>query len=232
MTRVMMCGLRRDSDVSLLVKAGVDAVGLITEVHQEIPCKLTREAARRFVQVIPPFTSSVLIITEESLDEIVRLVDYVNPDVLQLHGFNTLEDVAALKENLKVKIIKTLHFTGDKMAETGDPLALAKKYLDAGADAILVDSVKDNKVGSTGEVMDMELARAVRDAIYPAPLILAGGLNAGNIAAAIEKIRPYAVDVFSGVTVSGYLNANKVTEFAAAVRRVYNEPEVNYVTRR
>lgn len=232
MTRIMMCGLRRDTDITLLVNAGVEAIGLITEVRQDIICKLTRADAKRLAMAIPPFTASVLIVTEERLNEIERLADYVNPDVLQLHGFNTPEDVETLKRNLRIKIIKTLHFSGNKMLEAGDPLGLARKYLDSGADAILVDSANSSKVGSTGEVMDLEIARELRKGIYPAPLILAGGLNAGNVAAAIEKVRPYGVDVFSGVTSDGYLDTEKVRDFVTAVKSVPSKPEVKNVTGR
>jgi phosphoribosylanthranilate isomerase len=230
MTRVMMCGARSDSDIRLLTGAGVDAIGLITEVSQPVPCNLTREVAGQFARIIPPFTASVLIVTEEQIKVICQMVEDIRPDILQLHGFNLPADIAALCEKSKVKLIKTLHFRGASMAEPGDPITLAREYLKAGVNTILVDSSQENKVGSTGRVMDLGLAKEIRDAIFPGPFILAGGLNAGNVAAAIEKVRPYAVDVFSGVTEAGFIDQKKVREFATAVSRSSREPEVRYVT--
>jgi len=218
MTRIMICGTRRREDISLLVEAGVDAIGLITEVWQDIPCNLSRAEARELRQLIPPFVSSVLIITEERVEEICHMAEQVSPDVLQLHGFNTPRDVAAIKERLSAKIIKTLHFQGERMAEGDDPVRYARQYIEAGADAILVDSYQQDKVGATGETMSLDLARKLRDGIYPVPLIIAGGLHSENVACAIDKVKPYAVDVFSGVTIGGYLDAERVRRFIARVR--------------
>jgi phosphoribosylanthranilate isomerase len=219
MTRIMICGTRKAEDINLLTEAGVDAIGLITEVWQDIPCNLSRAEARRLNQLIPPLISSVLIVTEEKVDEICRLVECVLPHILQLHGFNTAEDVAVIKGKLSTRIIKTLHFHGERMAEGDDPIGCAREYVAAGANAILVDSYQEDKVGATGEIMDLDLARKVRDGIYPVPLILAGGLNLENILQAIEKVKPYAVDVFSGVTGSGHLDADKVRSFVSAIRQ-------------
>jgi len=217
MTRIMICGTQRREDINLLVDAGVDAIGLITEVWQDIPCNLSRAEARELSQLIPPFISSVLILTEETMDEICRIAEYVLPDVLQLHGFNSPEDVASLKKRLKTKIIKVLHFQGDKMAEGNDPIGYARECIVAGADAILVDSYQVDKAGATGRMMPLSIAREIRDKIYPTPLILAGGLRLDNVSNAIDEVEPYAVDVFSGVISGGYLDEGKVKQFIAKV---------------
>lgn len=217
MTKVMMCGARRREDISLLVDAGVDAIGLITKVWQDVPCNLSRAEARELSRLIPPFISGVLIITEERADEICRMAEYVLPDVLQLHGFNTPEDVALLKEKLKIKVIKTLHFDGERMAEGNDPVAYARRYIAAGVNAILMDSYQEGKVGATGKTVSLDLAKKLRDGIYPVPLIMAGGLNSENVVHVIDRGKPYAVDVFSGVTTDGYLDIDKVKNFIARV---------------
>lgn len=220
MTRVMICGARRKDDIRLLVKAGVDAVGLITEVWQPIACNLSRAEAHAFARLTPPFVSSVLIVTEERVDEICAMAEHVAADILQLHGFDRLEDIARVKARLGRKVIKTLHVQGEHMAESDDPVAYAQQCIAAGADAILLDSYQKDKVGGTGATMSLDLARSLRDDIYPVPLILAGGLNATNIVAAIETVRPYAVDTFSGVTTAGYLDAGRVATFIARIRAV------------
>lgn len=218
MTKVMICGSRRAEDIQLLVEAGVDGIGLITEVWQKIACNLRREQARKLRQAIPPLISTVLILTEERLDEICRLTEHILPDAVQLHGFNAPEEVASLKEKLKVKIVKTLHFQGESMAEGNDPVGCARQYIAAGADAILVDSYAKDKVGATGETMSLSLSRTLRDALYPVPLIMAGGLDSENVANVVDKVKPYAVDVFSGVTTGGYLDTDKVKKFMDRVR--------------
>jgi phosphoribosylanthranilate isomerase len=214
----MVCGSRRTEDIQLLVEAGVDGIGLITEVWQDIACNLTRDQARKLKQLIPPLVSSVLIITEEKVDEICRLTEYIRPDAVQLHGFNTPDDVARLKEKLETKIIKTLHFQGERMAEGDDPIGCARQHLAAGADAVLVDSYQKDKVGATGETMSLSICRKLRDGIYPSPLIMAGGLNSENVAHMVNIVRPYAVDVFSGVTTGGYLDGDKVRKFMESIR--------------
>ncbi|MBM4462050.1 MAG: phosphoribosylanthranilate isomerase [Chloroflexi bacterium] len=218
MTKVMICGSRRAEDIQLLVEAGVDGIGLITEVWQKIACNLSREQARKLRQAIPPLISTVLILTEERMDEICRLTEHISPDAVQLHGFNAPEEVAGIKEKLKVKIVKTLHFQGESMAEGNDPVACARQYIAAGADAILVDSYGKDKVGATGETMSLSLSRTLRDALYPVPLIMAGGLDSENVSHVLNQVKPYAVDVFSGVTTGGYLDSDKVREFMKRVR--------------
>lgn len=217
MAKVIICGARKKEDVDLLVEAGVDGIGLITEVWQNIPCNLSRTQARELSCLIPPLISSVLIETEERVDEICHMKEEVSPDILQLHGFNNPEDVATLKKRLKTKIAKVLHFQGDKMAEGNDPVGYARECIAAGADAILVDSYQVDKAGATGRMMPLSIAREIRDKIYPTPLILAGGLRLDNVSNAIDEVEPYAVDVFSGVISSGYLDEGKVKQFIAKV---------------
>lgn len=218
MTRVMICGSREEADIELLFKAGVDAIGLITEVRQSLPCNLSRTEARKLAARVPPLVSAVLILTEEQVDEVCRLVEYVCPDAVQLHGFNRPEEVAILRKRLPVKIVKTLHFQRDRLVEGGDPERWALDYLQAGADAILLDTFQEGKVGSTGQAVDFQVARRLRDAVQPRPLILAGGLNSENVAEVIQKVKPFAVDVFTGVTSAGRLDPQKVNRFLGAVR--------------
>jgi phosphoribosylanthranilate isomerase len=220
MTRVIVCGARSSADLGMLLDAAVDGVGLITEVWQELSCKLRREETREFARLLPPLVSSVLIVTEENVDEVLRMADFVRPDVLQLHGPNPPEDIRRMAANLKAKLVKALLVDKEgRLAGGGEPGEVAQEYLQAGASAIVLDSIRPGKVGATGEMSSLELARGIRDRIRPAPLILAGGLNPSNVAAAIQTVRPYAVDVLSGVLTNGYLDPPKVTQFMEEVRR-------------
>ena len=220
MVKIMLCGSREAADIRMLAQEGVDAVGLITEVKQELPCRLSLEEARHLCGLIPPPLLGVLILTEERVAEICRMVETVLPDAVQLHGFNTPEDVAELRRRLKIKIIKTIHFRDGKIASReGSPEEAALEYLRAGADAILLDTCDEGRYGSTGRVFPWDTARRIRDAVHPAPVILAGGLHAGNVAEACRQVRPYGVDAFTAVTAEGKLERAKVREFVSAVRR-------------
>jgi len=215
----MVCGPRTEAEIDMLAEAGVDAVGLITEVWQPLACNLTREEARRLAARLPPFVAAILVLTEERPDEVCRLVERVRPAAVQLHGFNSPSQVALLRERLPVKIIKTLHLDGDRLLAGKPPEQAAAEYLEAGADALLLDRFHRGKVGATGLVVDFVLARRLRQAAQPRPLILAGGLNAANVARAVRTVRPFGVDVFSGVTTAGRLNPRKVRAFLQAARR-------------
>lgn len=218
MIKVMVCGARDGSDVDFLVEAGVDAVGLITEVKQDIPCNLRRQEARDLARRVPPMVSSVLIVTEDSADEVCRMVELVRPDAVQLHGFNPPEVTAAVSARVSIKVIKTLHMEGSKPRSGADTETIAKEHLEAGARAILLDSYRSGKVGATGRTVDFGAARKLRDAVHPKPIILAGGLRSSNVAAALSAVKPFAVDVFSGVNLDGRICQPAVHEFMRTVR--------------
>jgi len=220
MTRVMLCGSCEPLDIDLLMEEGVHGIGLITEVRQELACRLSLEEARNLRRLIPPLVTSILIITEEQTERIVSMAEEVQPDVVQLHGFNSAEQVALLKRKLKTGIIKTLHWGENGLAEGADPGRCSREYVEKGADAVLLDTMTAGKVGSTGLQFPPELARQIREAIRPAPLILAGGLNAENVKSAIAAVQPFAVDAFSAVTTGGRLERKKVKNFIRAVRPV------------
>lgn len=213
MTKVIVCGSRTIGDIKMLVDSGVDAIGLITEVWQDVPCNLTRAEAREFITLIPPLIPSILIVTEGNIDEILRMVDFVRPDIVQLQGFNPASDIKRLKNEIRTKIVKVLHVAGDKLAEGKEPVKCALTYIKAGANMILLDTYQPGKVGATGVTSNLILARKIRDGIYPTPLALAGGLTLDNLVNAIDIVKPYAIDVFSGVTTNDYLDAQKVRQF-------------------
>jgi phosphoribosylanthranilate isomerase len=220
MVRIMICGTRRPEDIRLLVGAGVNSIGLITEVWQDIACNLSRHQAKKLCSQIPPLVSSVLIVTKDNIDDICAITEHVNPDILQLHGMNSADDVSFIRKRLNIKIIKTLHFQKTEIAGGGNPMSRAGEFIDAGASAILLDSYNIKKAGATGQLMDLALAREIRNSIMPKPLILAGGLYPDNIMKAVEIVRPYGVDVYSGVVTDGYLDSAKVKTFINNSRMV------------
>ncbi len=219
MTRIMVCGSTSVEDIELLTEAGVDGIGLITEVAQTIECNLSREQACHLVSRIPPLVASVLILTVTRVEEICGLFELIRPDIVQLHGDVNPQDLSFLKKRFPVKIVKAL-LVPDQSFSAVHLLSQVQIYLDHGVDAILVDSGSGGKYGSTGQVVDMDLARRIRDTAFPQPIILAGGLKADNVALAIKEVRPYAVDVFSGVREESSLSERKLKEFISVVREV------------
>ena len=217
MTRIMACGAATDEDIGLLIRAGVDGIGLITEAAQVLECNLSRQQSRYLVSLIPPLVSSILVLTETSLQEICNLFEYIRPDVLQLHGDVTPADLSLLKERLPVKTVKAI-LVPDQPVPVDHLVNQVQVYLEHGADAILIDRGSGGMYGSTGQPVDKDLARRLKDAAFPRPVILAGGLTAGNVAMAIQEIRPYAVDVFSGIREKGHLSRRKLIEFIRVVR--------------
>ncbi|MGE5398184.1 MAG: phosphoribosylanthranilate isomerase [Chitinophagales bacterium] len=220
MAKIMACGSRDAGDIRLLSKAGVDAIGLITEVRQNLACNLSRNKARELQELIPPGILSVLVLTEENAFEICRLAEYVNPDIIQLHGNITPEVISLLKERIDIRLTRAVLVNKAAAQNETQIINLALEYLEAGADAILIDSSGGGKYGSTGVTVDFTLARFLRDAIYPRPLILAGGLNPDNVARALTRVKPYAVDVFTGIIEKEHLSPAKVEQFIARARSV------------
>jgi phosphoribosylanthranilate isomerase len=210
LTKVKICGITNISDLELVTGLGTDAIGVIVDVPQS-PRNTTRQVARDIVRKTPVFTKTVLVMAPGSLEDAVSLCNYVEPDVVQIHG-NEL-NIKDLSEATKgIKIIQTVN--PEKKDEI-DPVSL--KY----CDAILLDSLTSNQLGGTGKVHDWRKSRRMVDSIKPKQLILAGGLNPDNVKEAIELVRPYGVDVCTGTEGSpGEKDPVKVQRFLSMVSEI------------
>ncbi|MGB7544838.1 MAG: phosphoribosylanthranilate isomerase, partial [Methanothrix sp.] len=138
----------------------------------------------------------------------VRLAVQTGAEVLQVHGTLSPADLAELKGRVHQKIIPAV--AGQPGGEE------ARRYANV-ADAILLDSMVDGTLGGTGVVHDWETSAEIA-ASLKVPVILAGGLHPGNVTQAIEKVRPYAVDVSSGTETEGRKDPAKISSFLQAVR--------------
>jgi phosphoribosylanthranilate isomerase len=191
MTRAKICGITRETDLDAVVAAGADAVGLTAAVTVDTPRETSITRATDLAAAVPPFVTSVLVTMPDSVDRAVELVDRVEPDAVQLHGNLGPDAIAAVRERAPVKVIAAVDATDSAV----------DAYADA-ADALLVDSVDEQGGGGTGETHDWErTADLVAD--LQTPVILAGGLTPDNVAEAVETVRPFAVDVASGVEAEG-----------------------------
>jgi len=206
-TRFKICGVRTSEGVRAAVAAGADAIGL--NFYPPSPRSLTVDAAVALAQAIPPFVSRVALFVNEPVERICEVATRVGADCVQLHGDLSADELAELRGFRRVLAI------GAVPGETMERLA---PYLDV-VDAVLLDAVVPGEHGGTGRVADWDEAAAVVAAL-DRPVILAGGLTPHNVIEAIAAVRPYAVDVASGVErTRGVQDPALIAAFGAAVRR-------------
>ncbi len=194
-----------ESDLECALSEGADAVGFIVEVEGSRH-RISAEAAKDMITGVPVFVKSVAVIAPHSIEDAELLAKNTGADILQIHGTLGLKDLIALKDRISQKLIAAVPAGSDDAYSLG-----------LVADAVLLDTFKDGQLGGTGAVHDWDMSASIaRD--LKAPVILAGGLNSSNVAEAIGKVRPYAVDVSSGVETCGRKDAEKVAAFVRAVK--------------
>lgn len=200
--RVKICGLTRDRDVEAAVAAGADAVGF---VFTNSPRCISSETALRLCSYVPEGVLRVGLFLDQDRSEIDRVVNSVPLDILQFHGSET-EPECRVYGLPWLKAVAMEHAGSAPQAERDYP----------GAMGLLLDSHKTGKRGGSGKVFDWSLPGSLTK-----PVWLAGGLNADNVARAVQAVRPYAVDVSSGVEVSpGIKDVSRIKAFFKAVREV------------
>jgi phosphoribosylanthranilate isomerase len=211
-TRIKICGLSRPEEFQAAALAGADAVGLV--FYPASPRYVAPEAARELVAAVPPYITSVGLFVNQSLDEIRDVIAQAPVSCLQFHGDETLEECCAIAAAVNRPFIRALRVRADMKGI--DLLKCEQEYRDASRffSGLLLDAFVDG-YGGGGKVFDWSL---VPDGLAPR-IVLSGGLNVQNAADAIARIRPFAVDVSSGVEVSkGVKDISKIHAFAAAVR--------------
>ena len=208
MTKAKICGIRDPEARDAAVAFGADAVGFVVEIPRSRR-SIGRDEARRLIEGLPPFVSSVIVVEPKSAAEAANLALDTGADVLQVNDSLSLEDLSALADIVPQKLVA---------AVPAAPGVLERaQALQEVADALLVDSSDGGDLGGTGTVHDWKLsARLVK--YIGVPVILAGGLAPGNVAGAIETVRPYAVDVSSGVETDGLKDPDKIEAFLLEVR--------------
>jgi phosphoribosylanthranilate isomerase len=200
--RSKICGITRVQDALAAVEAGADAIGLV--FYAKSPRAVSVEQAAAIVQALPPFVTCVGLFVNMPRDDVQAVLQRVPLDLLQFHGDESPVDC----EGYGRPYIKALR------VRPGEDLA-ATMALYAGARGILLDTFVEGVPGGTGAAFDWSLVPPD----VAKPIILAGGLEASNVAAAIRQVRPYAVDVSGGVEASkGIKDAVKIRAFVHAVR--------------
>ncbi len=204
MTRIKICGITRDQDALAAVRSGADAIGLV--FYERSPRHVGIEQAKRLAGILPPFVSVVGLFVNAEADFVRRVLAGVPLDLLQFHGDETPEYCAQF-ERPYIKAIRV---------KAGvDLLQCASDF--RSARGLLLDAHVQGIPGGTGTAFDWALIPKQ----LPLPVILSGGLDAGNVATAIRQVNPYAVDVSSGVeSGKGIKDAAKIAAFINEVKAI------------
>ncbi len=204
MTRIKICGITREQDLRAVADSGGHAIGLV--FYEKSPRHVSVQRAAELVRAAPPFLTVVGLFVNPSAEFVHEALERVPLDVLQFHGEETPEFCRQFgRPYLKAIRVK----------KGVDLLQCASRY--AGAQGLLLDAYVEGTQGGTGESFDWALIPHE----LPLPVILSGGLHAGNVASAIRQVRPYAVDVSSGVEAAkGVKDAAKVAAFINEVKRI------------
>jgi len=202
MTRAKICGITRVEDGIAAARSGADAIGLVFVARS--PRHVLPEQARAIAVALPPFVSTVALFVNPSVGEVEAVLKAVRPDLLQFHG----EESPDFCRAFGVPYLKAF-----RVKPGVDLLQSAALYGDA--QGWLLDAWSEAAHGGTGERFDWDLIPPD----LPRPVVLAGGLSPANVAAAIRRVRPWAVDVSSGVEAGkGIKDAALIAAFMKEVR--------------
>jgi len=225
MVKIKICGLTNLEDAALCERVGVNFLGFVTEYPLSVPWNLSREKTKSLIKGIRDKVSTV-VVTSGSFSHILEVVYFTHPHFVQLHGFEDPEMIKRIVKELrkeKIKVIKALSLKEkgkEAYFKVQDPLEAAKILEKSGIFALTLDSCAKNLSGGTGIPLDWKLAKKIRESIS-IPMILAGGLNSFNVEKAIEIVKPYGIDVLSGVeSLPGKKDEEKIISLVKTVRRV------------
>lgn len=183
MVRIKVCGITNLRDAEAACRLGADALGFVFAKSRR---RIDASMARLISLKMPPYVSLVGVFVDEDIKKLLRIAKYCGLDSIQLHGNESINYCKQLKKYYK--IIKAVRIGEERSFEGLSGYDV---------DAFLLDTYKPGKAGGTGEKFDWNLALRVK--MLGKPIILSGGLKPGNVLGAIRKVKPYAVDVSSGV---------------------------------
>jgi phosphoribosylanthranilate isomerase len=203
--KIKICGITNAADARAAVEAGADALGFV--FHRRSPRWVEAKVVKAIVSELPPFVLPVGVFVDEDAKVVRDLMDECGLALAQLHG----NEPASYCERLGRPILKAI-----RLKDRGSFLVLAEFQGRAQVRGFVVDAFSEEAYGGTGQTADWNLAA---EAAKAARILLAGGLTPANVGAAIERVRPYGVDVSSGVEASpGKKDPEKIRAFVRAVR--------------
>ncbi len=225
MPKLKMCGISKVETISAIVDAKPDYMGLVfapskrqvtvdqaktlvEELHKQYANRYNRDAEQYSNQTLihQEFIKTVGIFVNETLDNLVTIATEVNLDAVQLHGDEDEAFIQSLKERTNVEVWKAVQIRSAADAEA---------WIDSSADMLLFDAYHKDERGGTGEVFDWSSLDE-----FERPFMLAGGIDSTNVARAIRTVRPYGIDISSGIETEGVKDDEKIKAFTNIVRTI------------
>ena len=223
--KVKMCGISKIETIPAVIEANPDYMGLVfapskrqvtveqaktlvEELHKQYANRYNRDAEQYSNQTLihQEFIKTVGIFVNETLDNLVTIATEVNLDAVQLHGDEDEAFIQSLKERTNVEVWKAIQIR--TAADT-------EKWIDSSAEMLLFDAYHKDERGGTGEVFDWSSLDA-----FERPFMLAGGIDSTNVARAIRTVRPYGIDISSGIETNGMKDDKKITAFTKIVKSI------------
>lgn len=207
-TRIKICGITRPEDGVVAAQAGADAIGLV--FWAKSPRAVTIEQAAKICAALPPFVTTVGLFVDAEPAWVEQVLSEVSLSLLQFHGDESPADC----ERFRTPYLKAV-----RMRDGVDAVALRDQY--ASTRALLLDTYRPGTPGGTGAVFDWERVPPA----LASQIVLAGGLTADNVGAAVEQVRPWAVDTSGGVeSAPGIKDPARIAAFISAVRAADSRP--------
>lgn len=215
--KVKICGNTSLEDATVAISAGADGLGFLIGLKYPTDDEITAPQAAAIIAELPPLIATVLVTHSGDAAWVIETCRSIGANTVQLHAEFNPGDVPRLRAELRgVKLIKAVQVRGaDSIAEAAE----ASKYYDA----ILVDTATATRIGGTGQIHDWRISSQIVETTS-APVILAGGLTPENVREAIITVKPYAVDVNSGVELpDGRKSPTREREFVRQAHHTFEE---------
>ena len=212
-TRIKICCIQDAEEVKLAVRCGASALGFVSAMPSG-PGPIAEDLIAKIVPTVPPGVASFLLTSKQDVASIIEQQRRLRTSVLQIVDAVSIETLQELRHALPgIGLVQVIHVRGTESVDEAVSIA-------PHVDAILLDSGNPSLpvkvLGGTGKTHDWALSKEIVDRCGK-PVFLAGGLKAENVRGAIERVRPYAVDVCSGVRTNGLLDEKKLVAFMEAV---------------
>lgn len=221
--KIKMCGISKVETIPAVVKAQPDYMGLVfvpskrqvtvdqakilvSELHKQYANRYNRDVIQWSNDVVQEFIKTVGVFVNETLDNLVTIATEVNLDAVQLHGDEDEAFIQSLKERTNVEVWKAVQIRGAADVEA---------WIDSSADMLLFDAYHKDERGGTGEVFDWSCLDE-----FERPFMLAGGIDSTNVARVIRTVRPYGIDISSGIETEGVKDDEKIKAFTNIVRAI------------
>ena len=220
-TRFKVCCISSIDEAELAITFGADAIGLVSAMPSG-PGVIPDDRIEEIAATIPPGVSTFLLTSSRDMDEIIEQQRRFRMNTLQLCDEVPPAVIRELRSRLPgIAIVQVVHVVGEASLEQARTAATA-------AHGLLLDSgnpsLEVKELGGTGRTHDWALSRRIRDAVG-APVFLAGGLTPDNVADAVRRVRPFGVDVCSGLRTDGALDTVKLARFVRELKVVDRTPD-------